>query len=569
MPSRTCTLLFLGVFLVLVAVHGIPIFAQAQQYSVSFMVGGLPVGLPTRYYVDGTFNGTIQTGDTKALYFVPGLNHTLSVDLIVGEHNGTRYLCRDNLWAFSEAGIHLFTYDAQYRLEVVTEHDTASGSDWYDEGATAYAHLAINVTDGPEGVRFVFVKWEGDASGEGIVSDPILMDRPKTAIADWKTQYTLHVSSDPVGIFPPVTLWLDEGSLADYSVLEATAGNDTRYVFVGWAGDYTGIGTQLSLKMDDPKSVTGRYTSQYLLTLIFSPPEIELNPNIQGLQYICSNGTWCDAGQTIRLGPVPTDFGNDTARLRLLMWKIDGLTQQGQSIEIQMSGPRTIELTYGKEYYLNVTSQYGQPNGVGWYPSGQEARFSVTYEGSDFPVRHIFAGWESAPPTKITLLDGTNGSVTVDRPYVMKAVWKEDYTPMWTSLTILAFSVGVVASIAVITLRKPGYFRGMISLLRRGLASRKIRASDLGSVIPTPSRVCAKCGAMVAGLAEYCQSCGAPVIPGTSTKPDPDVIDDRVYQYIVKRHGEISLSRASADLGIPVGDLRRSTERLKKKGRLA
>jgi predicted DNA-binding transcriptional regulator len=151
----------------------------------------------------------------------------------------------------------------------------------------------------------------------------------------------------------------------------------------------------------------------------------------------------------------------------------------------------------------------------------------------------------------------------------MKAVWKDDYAPMWMSLTILAFSVGVVASIAVITLRKPGYFRRMKSLLRRGLVSRKIRAPDLGSAIPAPPRVCAKCGAMVAGLAEYCQSCGAPVITGTSTKPDPGLVDDRVYQYIVKRHGEISLSQASADLGIPVDELRRSTERLKRKGRLA
>jgi len=533
------------------------------------MLAGLPVGMPTRYYVDGMFNGTIQTGDIKTFDFVPTLVHTLSVDLTVGEHNGTRYLCRDNLWTFSEPGIHLFTYKAQYHLEVLTEHDTTSGSDWYDEGAMGYARLATNVTDGPEGVRFVFAIWGGDASGEGIASDPILMDRPKTAIADWKTQYTLHVSSDPVGIFPSATLWLDEGALADYSALEATVGNDTRYVFRGWAGDYTDASTQLSLKMDGPKSVTAKYTPQYLLTLILNPPEIELNPEIQGLQRICSNGTWCDAGQTIRLGPVPSDFGNDTTRLKLLMWKINGLTQQGQSIEIQMGAPYTIELTYEKEYFLNVTSQYGQPNGGGWYPSGQEARFSVTYQGSDFPVRHIFAGWESAPPTKITLLDGTNGSVTVDRPYIVKAVWKDDYRLMWTSLTILVLSVAVIASIAVIALRRPGYLRGMLSSLRRGRAGRKIRPPDLGPAVPTPPRICAKCGATVAGSAEYCQSCGTLVIAGTSSGPDPKVLDDRVYQYIVKRHGEISLTGASADLGIPVDDLRRSTERLKKKGRLA
>lgn len=46
-------------------------------------------------------------------------------------------------------------------------------------------------------------------------------------------------------------------------------------------------------------------------------------------------------------------------------------------------------------------------------------------------------------------------------------------------------------------------------------------------------------------------------------------IDNRVYDYIVKRHGEISLSQASKDLGLSWEQVRRSTERLKKAGRLA
>ncbi len=149
-----------------------------------------------------------------------------------------------------------FKHIAQHRLEIVSEYDTATGSDWYDEGATAYARLTINVTDDPEGVRHVFVRWEGDASGTGLVSDPILMDRPKKAVASWKIQFVLLVSSDPAGVFPPIVLWLDEGSVTDYSPLEATIGNTTRYVFVEWVGDFSGTAIQLSLRMDGPKSVT-------------------------------------------------------------------------------------------------------------------------------------------------------------------------------------------------------------------------------------------------------------------------------------------------------------------------
>ena len=53
------------------------------------------------------------------------------------------------------------------------------------------------------------------------------------------------------------------------------------------------------------------------------------------------------------------------------------------------------------------------------------------------------------------------------------------------------------------------------------------------------------------------------------TRPDLNAMDDRVYKYVVKQQGEISLSQASAALGISVDELRKSTERLKKKGRLA
>jgi hypothetical protein len=46
-------------------------------------------------------------------------------------------------------------------------------------------------------------------------------------------------------------------------------------------------------------------------------------------------------------------------------------------------------------------------------------------------------------------------------------------------------------------------------------------------------------------------------------------LDDKVYDYIVKHEGVISLSAASAELGIPVDELKEIAERLKNQGRLA
>jgi predicted naringenin-chalcone synthase len=55
----------------------------------------------------------------------------------------------------------------------------------------------------------------------------------------------------------------------------------------------------------------------------------------------------------------------------------------------------------------------------------------------------------------------------------------------------------------------------------------------------------------------------------TSTAPEAEKLDNQVYDYIVRRGGEISLSQASRDLGFSVEELRLSTERLRRKGRLA
>lgn len=74
----------------------------------------------------------------------------------------------------------------QYYLTVVSPYDTAGGEGWYDVGETAYATLAIGL-EYVDGLAYGFVSWSGDVSGWDLISDPILMDAPKTAIANWES----------------------------------------------------------------------------------------------------------------------------------------------------------------------------------------------------------------------------------------------------------------------------------------------------------------------------------------------------------------------------------------------
>ena len=64
--------------------------------------------------------------------------------------------------------------------------------------------------------------------------------------------------------------------------------------------------------------------------------------------------------------------------------------------------------------------------------------------------------------------------------------------------------------------------------------------------------------------AEFCEKCGAPI----ATLVEPSA-ENKVYDYIVKHEGIISLSEASTELGISVEQLKEITERLKREGRLA
>jgi hypothetical protein len=568
MLRKTRAVLLSAVILVFTLLILAPGPLESQTY-VTFIVTGLPAGVRTQYYLDGVLNGTIATSETRTLDLSAGRAHIISVDLNVGGGNRTRYQCRENVWSFSGGGVHTFAYKTQYYLEVASLYGSPSGSDWYDEvnevtgtTTTVQARLAANITAGPEGVRYIFVKWEQDASGQGTVSDPILMNGPKRAVAQWKTQYNLRMSYDPVGVFSPSSLWFDADSNAEFAAPEGTNGTDARRVFVQWGGDYSGTSVNGSIHMDGPKSLTAKYKAQYRLSVTFDPPEIAQKVTV-------SNNTWYDAGQTAALGPVPQIIPvSSVQRFAWFSWNVDNMTQPGTSVDIMMDRPHSVRLMYQTQYYLLVTSTLGESTGTGWYTSGQKASFGVAYNGSELLVKYTLAGWRLNSSNVIKTLPSTATEVTMDRPYVIEAQWITDYTPLWIFILVLVCAVIVFAAVTVIIVRRPGSFGRLRSSLRSGLGRRKVAGP---SITPHAALVpCQKCGAGIPSTADYCHACGATQSRGlASAGSDSEKLDNRIYDYIVKRHGEISLTQASKDFGLSVEEVKLSTERLKKKGRLA
>jgi hypothetical protein len=95
-----------------------------------------------------------------------------------------------------------FTFQHQYYLKVSSPYDTPTGEGWYNSGTTAYAQLSRSTVWDPTGVRYVFVKWDGAASGTNLKSNPItiptITNAPEMiATAVWKTQYKVSFAVNP------------------------------------------------------------------------------------------------------------------------------------------------------------------------------------------------------------------------------------------------------------------------------------------------------------------------------------------------------------------------------------
>ncbi|MFQ5999299.1 MAG: PKD domain-containing protein [Candidatus Bathyarchaeia archaeon] len=157
-----------------------------------------------------------------------------------------------------------WTWKTQYYLTVSSTHGTTGGEGWYDEGDTAYATVTPLTVSGPTGVRYVFIQWSGDASGTSSPSDPIIMNGPKTAVANWKTQYYLTVKTDPSGLSPAPggEGWYDANTNVDLQAPDPSYKGSVEYSFKYWKVDGVSQGTgvkQITVPMDSPHTAIAYY----------------------------------------------------------------------------------------------------------------------------------------------------------------------------------------------------------------------------------------------------------------------------------------------------------------------
>jgi PKD repeat protein len=239
--------------------------------------------VPIRYYLEVKTEPPSVTAIPGENWYNEGMEVTLTAPDAVPVSTGIRY--KFSYWdvngtpkvgnpitVFMDAN-HTATahYILEYYLTVSSPFGTAGGEGWYQNGTTAYATLNTGIIDHGNGTRRVFTNWSGDASGTNYAqSNPIVMNAPKAAIANWKTQYLLTVVTDPAGLSPqptrnpvgetgPANSWWYDASTS----VTLTAQTVIDYTFNHWDLNGTSQGSGMNpivVVMNAPYTATAHYT---------------------------------------------------------------------------------------------------------------------------------------------------------------------------------------------------------------------------------------------------------------------------------------------------------------------
>jgi uncharacterized repeat protein (TIGR02543 family) len=207
---------------------------------------------------------------------------------------------------------------------------------------------------------------------------------------------------------------------------------------VKWSGDIDSTSPKVSVQVSKPFNILAEWVTQYYLNVKSEP---------QNVVNIIGEG-WYDAGSRVSVEADTVIVLGKGIRAVFIEWVFDGTRRPENHISIIMDGAKTAIAKYKIQYYLAVKSDYGSPQGEGWYDAGSVATFSVTTPVGTI-IQQVFTGWsgDSADTTPAA-------TIVMDSPKRVIASWRTDHTNLYILILIITISSLALALIRLTVKRK-------------------------------------------------------------------------------------------------------------------
>ena len=336
--------------------------------------------------------------------------------------NDYKYVFKN--WDDGEEQTHIYTvpnyndtltvhFKKQFKLTIISLYGNPEGEGWYDADSSATFSVTSPVIEGS--VKYIFDYWSGDYY-DSTSTATIIMDTSKTVYAVWSEQYFLTTGVIPetggsVSPAPP-GLWVDAET--DISV---SAASYSGYEFTSWSGSVSGDKNPLTITMLEPETIYANFGKKVYITINTNPPGLQFYAN--AVLYTAPHTFFWTEGSLYYLkaeSPQPFSQGS---RYVFSSWS-DG-ADIARNYQVPGNNDN-LTINFKKQYFLSLDTEYGDPQGEGWYGENENVSFSVSTPVVDSTTRYLFNSWGGD-------YSGTapSGSVTMDSPKTITASWDTQY----------------------------------------------------------------------------------------------------------------------------------------------
>jgi hypothetical protein len=280
-------------------------------------------------------------------------------------------------------------WKTQYYLTVISAHDSPTpASSWFDAGASVTA--SVTSPGESSGTRYSCTSWTGTGSVPASGTDTKVtfkINTPSNLTWNWKTQYYLKVDNGGYGTASGEG-WYESGTSATFSIDPTSVyeGVGKRYVFTYWSGNSTSTNPSDNILMNEPKTVTANWKTQYQVTLGETGLDSAATGTVVTVDGSAKTSSdlpfskWVDSGSSVTY----TYADLVTSSVSGSQFKLSSVT--GPVSSITVSGATSVTASYKTQYEIT----FGQSR-----VDSDFAGTLVTVDGADYARSGVSFWWDS------------------------------------------------------------------------------------------------------------------------------------------------------------------------------